>query len=70
MERGCIIQVDLPQDSPYGESYQIITDPGMTFEIFQKLCNQTGCIPHDDGVLDTEYIPLHHIVRYYEIREN
>lgn len=70
MKRGCIVQVDLPPNSPYGESYNIITFEGMTFEQFSELCKQNDCIPKQDDIEGMIYIPLSEIVDYYEIQES
>jgi hypothetical protein len=70
MKKGCIIQVDLPPNSPYGESYNIITLDGMTFEQFRKMCNQTNIIPKQDDFEGMIYIPLHEITRYYEVKDS
>ncbi len=68
MKRGCIVKVELPHDSPFGDSYYIVTED-MTFKQFEEACNLTGCVPQDNQFFETIYIPLSEIVRYYEVRE-
>ena len=68
MKRGCIVRVELPLNSPFGDSYHIITE-NMTFDQFCSACRLTGCIPHEIGAMETEYIPLTEVDRYFEVKE-
>ena len=67
MSKGCIVLVELPQNSSFGESYHIIVE-SLTFEEFDQTCKVTGCVPQQNGCLETIYIPLAQIIGYTEVR--
>ena len=67
MNKSCLIDVILPKDSKYGESYQIFTE--LTFQEFINNVNKTNLVPREvNGKM--KFIPDHAVESFKQVTEH